>query len=187
MRDFANVDAIDANGAMVDIIQAHDQVDQRGFADAGMTDNTNHLAGFDVEVDVFQDRFIRFVTKSHIVKGDAAMDLELPGVFAIFDIRFLIEDFENLGGTGRRVGKPAGNRGQPAQGTVQDDGVAGELDQLTELDFAAQDLITAEIEDQKLTQTDGKSDQREEQCPGLFIAGAGHSVISGNTPEFEDF
>ena len=50
---FADVDAIDANGALLHVVEAQQQGDDRGFACAGVADDGDGLAGLDGEGDVF--------------------------------------------------------------------------------------------------------------------------------------
>ena len=43
--DIAYIDAVNRNAAVADIIEAAQQVDQRGFACAGRSDDGDHLSG----------------------------------------------------------------------------------------------------------------------------------------------
>ena len=53
--EFAEIDAIEADGSGGDVVEAHHQAGQGGFAGAGVTDDGDGLAGLDGEGDVFQD------------------------------------------------------------------------------------------------------------------------------------
>ena len=55
--DVANVHAIDQDASVGHIVEAGEQVDDRGFARAAVSDQTDHLARFHVEGEVVQNAF----------------------------------------------------------------------------------------------------------------------------------
>ena len=55
----ADVDAVHANRAAVDVVEPHQQVDERRLAGAGRTDDRDHLPGRDVERHVVDERHRR--------------------------------------------------------------------------------------------------------------------------------
>jgi hypothetical protein len=54
---FAQIDTVQENAAGGDLVEAHHEAGERGFARAGVTDDGNCLAGLDGEGDVLQDPF----------------------------------------------------------------------------------------------------------------------------------
>ncbi len=52
---FAHIDAIDQNAAALDLVEAHHQADDGGFAGAGVADDRRCLVGLDHERHVFQN------------------------------------------------------------------------------------------------------------------------------------
>jgi len=66
------IDVVDADGAAGNIVEARDEVYQRGLAGAGGADNGVHLPGRDREVDVREQRFVRYIREFDVVKMDLA-------------------------------------------------------------------------------------------------------------------
>ena len=52
---FANVDAVEQNLAALNVVEAQQQLNDRGLAGAGVADDGERLAGFDAEGNVAQD------------------------------------------------------------------------------------------------------------------------------------
>ena len=52
---FAEVDAVEADCSGGDVVEAHHQAGEGGFAGAGVADDGDGLAGFDGEGDVFEN------------------------------------------------------------------------------------------------------------------------------------
>ncbi len=50
-----DIDAVDADGALLHVVEAHQERDQGGLARAGVADDGDGLAGFEREADVAQD------------------------------------------------------------------------------------------------------------------------------------
>ena len=70
---FPDVDAVDQDAALVDIIDAGDQLGQRALAGAGFADDRDRFARCGAERDVVQDR-IAAVAERDIVEDDLAGD-----------------------------------------------------------------------------------------------------------------
>ena len=66
--------AVQRNGAGVDIVKAHQQLDHGGFACAGGADNGNFLAGFYIAAEIPDNSLFRRVAKLDMVKGDLAVN-----------------------------------------------------------------------------------------------------------------
>ena len=77
-RHLAALDAVDADPALIDLVEPHEQVDQRGLAGAGRSDDGDRLAGFDDEVEVLDERDVGQVAERDVLEldppGDRAAD-----------------------------------------------------------------------------------------------------------------
>ena len=72
-RHLADVDAVDAECARAsDVVEPHQQVDERGLARAGRADHADPLAGLDVERHVAQHVLLAVVGEPDVVELDAA-------------------------------------------------------------------------------------------------------------------
>ena len=67
--------AVVADLALLDVVEAVDQVGDGGLAGAGGTDEGDLLARTAVEVDVVQDDLVLVVAEVHILKDDVALQL----------------------------------------------------------------------------------------------------------------
>ena len=66
-----DVDAVEGDPAAVELVEPHDQVDQRGLAGAGRADDGHGLARLDDEVEVLDERVVRRVGERHVLELDA--------------------------------------------------------------------------------------------------------------------
>ncbi len=73
-RDPAQVAAVDADRAVVGVVEAADQLGDGGLARAGLADEGHGLAGRDPQVDVVQHRPVGLVSEAHAAQLDLAMD-----------------------------------------------------------------------------------------------------------------
>lgn len=72
-RDLRNIVTVDQNLAVGQVVEARDQVDDRGFARARRTDEGDAFPGLHVEVQVFQNVEAWIVGKRHVVELDIAL------------------------------------------------------------------------------------------------------------------
>ena len=70
--DVADVVAVDQHLAAVDVVEARDQVGDRGLARAGRADQGDGLAGLGAEADVLEDRPARIVGAGDVLELDRA-------------------------------------------------------------------------------------------------------------------
>ena len=63
-----DVDAIHANGAAVDIVEPHQQVDEGRLAGAGRSDDRDHPARRNLQRHVFDERLGLVVAETHVVQ-----------------------------------------------------------------------------------------------------------------------
>ena len=72
-RHRTDVDAVDQHPAFGDVVEAADQVDQRGFAGTGMADQADHFARLDDQIDIAGDG-AGAIAKAGLLQFDAAGD-----------------------------------------------------------------------------------------------------------------
>ena len=63
-----DVDAVQGDPAAVDLVEPHDQVDQRGLAGAGRPDDGDRLAGRGDQRQVVDQRGLRVVAEGHVLE-----------------------------------------------------------------------------------------------------------------------
>ena len=98
----ARVDAVDQDAAGVDLVEAHEQVDERRLAGAGRPDDGDRLAGRDVEIEVVDERLVRLVAERDALEGDrAAGPPEDVGLDRVGDLLALVDQLEDPLGRGR--------------------------------------------------------------------------------------
>ena len=68
------VDAVDRDPAVVDLVEAHQQVHEGRLAGPGRTDDRHRLAGLDHEVQVLDERHLRQVAERHVLERDPTRD-----------------------------------------------------------------------------------------------------------------
>ena len=111
--DAADVGALHLDGTLVHIVEPHQQVDHRGLAAAGGAHQGHPLAGFDFQVEVFNEGPVLLVGKSHFPDGHGALGvLEHPGVGAVGGLGLLFDELKHPPGAGQGVlqlGDHAGN------------------------------------------------------------------------------
>ena len=69
--------AIQQHCAVVRIIQTGNQVDQGGFSRPGFSHNSQHFSRVDMEINVFEHRFIRLIAEADVLKFHLAADIQL--------------------------------------------------------------------------------------------------------------
>ena len=67
--------AVDQDLPLVRVVEAAEQVDQRGLAGAAGADQADHLARLDDEADVVQHRLARLVAEGDVLELDPALDV----------------------------------------------------------------------------------------------------------------
>jgi len=110
-REAAGVDAVHVDGAAVELIEAHQQLDDRGLAGPGRTDDGHLLPGADIGGEVVDDDLAGIVAEVDVLEGDVAADGQVPVL--VIDrnrirrvrafLRFLEELEDALGGGRRRL------------------------------------------------------------------------------------
>ena len=71
----ADLIAVQADTAAVDIVETHQKVDDRGLSGAGRPDDSDDRTGRGMHAEVMDDRHIRQIAESDIVQRDIAADL----------------------------------------------------------------------------------------------------------------
>ena len=77
LADLIDIDAVIADLAVGNVVEAVDEVRDRRLSGASRADEGHLLAGFGVERDVVQDFLIRRVAEVHMVEHDAALELRV--------------------------------------------------------------------------------------------------------------
>jgi hypothetical protein len=77
--EVAVVDAVEQDAPGVDLVEAHEQVDDRGLARAGRSDDGDRLARRDVEREVLDERLVGLVGEEHVLERDAARSVRRRG------------------------------------------------------------------------------------------------------------
>ena len=62
-----------SDAALVDVVEAAEQVDDRGLARAALADDADPLAGLDLEGDVLEDRLVAVVAEGDVLEDDVAL------------------------------------------------------------------------------------------------------------------
>ena len=77
LANILNIDAVVENAAFLHIVKTIDQVCDRGFAGAGGADESDPLARFGVERNVFKNRFALNVRKADVVETNISADRDV--------------------------------------------------------------------------------------------------------------
>ena len=70
-----DVDAVEGDAPGVEVVEPHDEVDQRGLAGAGRSDDGNRLTRLDAEAHVLDQRLVLLVPEGHILEPHPAVRL----------------------------------------------------------------------------------------------------------------
>ena len=90
------IHAVDQNASLIHVIEAGDQVDERGFARAGRPDNRDDLARRDVQTDVVQHGMIGIVAECDALELHRARHLpDSDGVWRVRDFGARIQRLEH--------------------------------------------------------------------------------------------
>ena len=91
--EVADIGAVEQYSALVHLVKAHEQIDERGFAAAGGTDYRNVEAARHLEREVLYQRFFGNVGEAHVLDRDPAPAV-IDGSFAL--VGGLVSPFEDL-------------------------------------------------------------------------------------------
>jgi hypothetical protein len=98
---FAQVMAVEADAAFTHIIETRQQVDQRGLARAGRTDDGDLGAGRDVQADVLQHGLLRRIAEVHMAHDNvSARILQAESVRPVRRLRGFVQNLEDPLGAG---------------------------------------------------------------------------------------
>ena len=103
-RHVVGVDAVDQDAAVVDLVEAQEEVDEGRLAGAGGTDDGHGLAGLHVEREIVDERRVGQVAERHVFERDvAARVLENDRRDRVGLLLGLVEQLEDALGRGRRA------------------------------------------------------------------------------------
>src|SRR5439155_2091093 len=93
-KDVPNVDAVEKDAALADVVQARDEIGERGLAAARASDEAHRLARLDDEVEVAQHPLVRFrVLETDAAELDAAATrVQPPRLRTVGDLGARVED-----------------------------------------------------------------------------------------------
>ena len=79
-----DIRAIQENRALIDIVEAHEQIDERRFAASGWADDGDLIARLHLKVEVFYELAIGIIREADMLHSQAA--IELRGIDHFFSI-----------------------------------------------------------------------------------------------------
>ena len=100
--DFRNVRTVDGNLSVIDIIEAHEQVDQCCLAAAGRADDGNVAARLYIQCEILNQRLILDVAEIDIVNFDSSF-ASLDQSFLFSRFRFCFDQFKYACCTCQRI------------------------------------------------------------------------------------
>ena len=71
--DRGDVEAVEGDGPAVDLVEPHEQVDQRRLASTGGSDYRHRLARLGDQREVGDERFVGAVGEAHVVEDDTSL------------------------------------------------------------------------------------------------------------------
>ena len=135
--DVAHIHAVDGDAARIDVVEAVEQVGDRGLARAGRADEGDFLPRLCIERNVPQNRLARDIAEGHIVELDIA--LHVRHVCGIGFVRLLLGAVEHVK-YALRTGKRGKHRAH-LHGNLVDG--AGELARIVDKDGQTADVKAA--------------------------------------------
>ena len=159
-REVAHVVAVHRHAAGVDVVEAHEQVDEGGLSAAGVADERNAAPGLGGKVEVLQDRAAGRVREGHVVERDFALDAaELEGSLGVRLLERLVDELKEVARAGDGVLQLRDHAGDVVErlgvlvGVLEEGGEAAHGDAAAEHDERAED-------------TDGGVDERVHEAHG---------------------
>ena len=140
--------AVDLDRAVVDVVEAGDEVDGGRFADARFADEADHLARLQLQVDALEHGFALVVTKGHVVKAYAAFHArQAHGLRVGVGFGLGIDDLEDALGAGKGARHPVVDLAEPFQRAIEKPHIGVEGQECAQRNFAVQNLLAAEEPD----------------------------------------
>ena len=104
-REIADVRAADLDAARLHVVEAHEQIHERGLARPGRSHDRDHLSWFDLKREILDDRLLRIVAEAHVIELDRALarlgDLRDGGRIGLAHL-FCVKHLEDALGCGKR-------------------------------------------------------------------------------------
>ena len=143
--DVARIHAVDGNRPALDLVEAHEQVDQRGLAGAGRADDGDRLAGLGLQRKILDQRFGRIVAELDMVEPHQALDvLDVLGVLAFGHLLGFVQELEDAFGRSQGALQDRGHRAQLAQRLGELTRILGERLQVAQRHRAGEHLESAD-------------------------------------------
>ena len=134
-RHGTDVAAVHGDGAVLHVVEAHEEVDERRLAAARRADDGYALAGPDREVQILDEPLLRRVGEGDIRQLHAAGGVgQHPGIGRVGDLRRLVDELEDPRGAGQRVLQLGDDAGDLIEGLGVLVGIAEEARQPADRD-----------------------------------------------------
>ena len=144
LRDGADVLPVDADRAASYIVEARNELAERGLASAGRPDNRNRLAGVGMERDVVQNVQLALVGEADVVDVNRAVDLrKLLRIGCIIQRGFGAHDLDEALESCRAVGEHLGEVRQLPDGVDKGRDIERERQQVDHVHASLHDERTA--------------------------------------------
>ena len=103
-REVADIVAVEADRPPVDVVEAHEQVDEGRLAAAGWADDRDALAGSHVEIEIADERAFGRVGKAHVLDIDQSCRIGQDNRIRLVGQDLVLgQQVEEAGGAGDRV------------------------------------------------------------------------------------
>ena len=100
----ADVCTVHLNGPVIDIVKAHEEIDDRRLPASGRAHNGHPLSLADLEVKVFDELFARLIRKLHMRKGHISFHIRQNlRILRIRRLRRLIDELKDSGRAGKGI------------------------------------------------------------------------------------
>ena len=143
--DVARIHAVDGDRTALDLIEAHEQVDQRGLAGAGRADDGDRLAGLGLQRQVLDQRLGRIVAELDVVEAHQTLDvLDVLGVLAFGHLLGLVQELEDAFGRSQGALQDRGHRAQLTERLGELTRILGERLQVAQRHRAGKHLESAD-------------------------------------------
>ena len=148
--DAAEIIAVEQNRAGIHVVEPAEQVDERGLAGAARTDECDHLAGFDGEINIFQNPALRVVAELHLTEFHPARHRrQFHRVPAFDDERRGVEDFVDFFQAGASLLDDGVHVAEAHHRRIEEAHVGAERDELADCELVVDHHPAADREEQQ--------------------------------------
>ena len=173
---FAGGDAVNGDVAAARVVEAHQEVDERGLAGAGGTDDGDLHTGFNFDGEMLDDWALRVIGEVDVMEFNGAFDVaDHLGRFRIGSFFGFVQEGEDAFGGGHGLLDAGGDLGNAGERAVELADVLDEGLDAADAENAGDGLLTANHADGDIAQVGADVDNREGDggielgFPGAFI------------------